>query len=231
MSNKKYKIRFFEGTHNYFLGRRKLVSVTTFIGTFFDKFNAREIARKLAKFPQNKAKKRGVRYFLNEWKAAAEYGTKVHQEIEDFIKGKRNDNVDGRTSKAIGYLAGCGYTPAATELIVYDEELGLAGTIDCILEDEKGNLILVDWKTNKKITQKSYDGKKGKEPLSHLEDCNYNKYSLQLSVYRYILERQGHTVIEQRLVHLQEDSWKEYSTEYMKEEVEEMFKHGKENDK
>ncbi len=68
---KKHKLRYFSGTHNYFIGRKKLTSVTTFIGKFFEPFDAKGIARKLSKFHANKVKKHGVRYWLAEWKKAS----------------------------------------------------------------------------------------------------------------------------------------------------------------
>ena len=80
------KIRFYPKSHKYKIKRKTLTSVTTFIGKFFEKFDAKKIARKLAKFPVNKKKKQGVRYFLKTWKEAAEHGTRVHEYIEKYIK-------------------------------------------------------------------------------------------------------------------------------------------------
>ena len=47
----------------------------------------------------------------------------------------------------------------------------------------------MDWKTSKRINSKAYKNKKGNHPVTaNIDDCNFNHYALQLSLYRYILE-------------------------------------------
>lgn len=79
-------LKFYPKSHTYKLNGKKLISVTTFVGQFFDEFDAKGIARKLAKFPANKAKKQGVRYFLSKWKESRDFGTKVYKDLEVFVK-------------------------------------------------------------------------------------------------------------------------------------------------
>ncbi len=70
------------------------------------------------------------------------------------------------------------------------------------------------------------DFQSGLGPLAHLPDCNYWHYSLQLNVYRYILERYyGLTISDMYLVILHPDqpSYKRMRLNRMDEEVEAMI--------
>jgi ATP-dependent exoDNAse (exonuclease V) beta subunit len=81
---------------------------------------------------------------------------------------------------------------------------------------------LVDWKTNKRIDKNSFRNKKGILPSSeHLEDCNFVHYSLQLTFYRYILERYyGLEIGSQTLFHLKEnDTYEIFNVEYKSEDL------------
>jgi ATP-dependent exoDNAse (exonuclease V) beta subunit len=50
-------------------------------------------------------------------------------------------------------------------------------------------LVIFDYKTNKKINRISKYKNKLLSPLEHLDDCEYNKYTLQIWLYKLILER------------------------------------------
>jgi ATP-dependent exoDNAse (exonuclease V) beta subunit len=110
-----------------------------------------------------------------------------------------------------------------SEVIVYSKELGIAGTIDLLVYNSEQNMYhLVDWKTNKRIDKNSFRNKKGILSSSkHLDDCNFMHYSLQLSFYRYILERYyGLEVGSQTLFHLKEnDSYEIFNVEYKSEDL------------
>ena len=80
-------------------------------------------------------------------------------------------------------------SPYRTEWMVYHEELRLAGSIDMIFENEDGSLQIYDWKRCKEISYDSYYGKAAiTSCISHLPDTNFWHYSLQLNVYKNILE-------------------------------------------
>jgi hypothetical protein len=83
-------------------------------------------------------------------------------------------------------------TPYRTEWMVYHEDLKLSGSIDMVFQNKKGELEIYDWKRSKAI---EYDfdipryAKYALTPcISHFPDKNYWHYSLQLNVYKYILE-------------------------------------------
>ena len=78
-------------------------------------------------------------------------------------------------------------TAYRTEWMIYDDLHKIAGTIDIVFK--YGNsVILGDWKRSKHIDDGLKSRKKAKHCISHLKDCNYSHYSLQLNLYKYILE-------------------------------------------
>lgn len=80
--------------------------------------------------------------------------------------------------------------PIGLELVVGDEELEICGSIDFLCYSIKLNsLIIIDYKSNKEIKFKPFNRNKMTGCLSHLDDCNYIHYSLQLNGYQYILEK------------------------------------------
>ena len=60
----------------------EFTSVTTFIGQFFEKFDAIDIATKLVKSQREKYRDKTVDDVLKIWEKAANHGTKVHEELE-----------------------------------------------------------------------------------------------------------------------------------------------------
>jgi len=112
------------------------------------------------------------------------------------------------------------------EKIVFSKELEIAGTIDILALDKKTNKYdLIDWKTSKKIEMNSYGGKVGtKIATNNIPDCNYYHYTLQLSLYRYLLERSyGLKIRTMIIAHLKEDYARAIEVPYMKNEILEML--------
>ena len=113
------------------------------------------------------------------------------------------------------------------------EGLHIAGQADLVCKS--GNDIdILDWKTNREIKRRSFynSSKKSnvklKYPLNNLEDCNYNIYMLQLSMYGYMIQKlnPNFNIRSLTIVHIQRDgSIKEYPVEYKKDEIERVIKH------
>ena len=74
-----------------------------------------------------------------------------------------------------------------TELCVFHMGLKVAGQLDALFINDARQLLLIDWKRCKNVT---FDccWRTLKPPLEHLGDCNVWVYSLQLNMYRWILE-------------------------------------------
>ena len=68
-------------------------------------------------------------------------------------------------------------------LLACSEEERLAGSIDFVAQAADGTFLIIDWKRSKNLQSKfSNDFQRMKSPLSHLDDCAGNHYSLQLNV-------------------------------------------------
>lgn len=81
--------------------------------------------------------------------------------------------------------------PLGLEQIVGSRDYDVAGSIDFLAYSKKLDaIIIIDYKTNKKITFESYKDQKMLYPLNHIPDCNYYHYCLQLATYKCILEHE-----------------------------------------
>ena len=121
---------------------------------------------------------------------AAAAGTKMHYDIECFYNGLTvsNDSIEYKWFKQF-VLDFPDLKPYRTEWCVYYEELKLSGSIDMIFENPDGTLQIYDWKRCKEISYENGFGKSARtDCISHLPDTNFWHYSLQLNVYRTILE-------------------------------------------
>ena len=76
------------------------------------------------------------------------------------------------------------------EFVIGDKETGVCGSIDNLSYNFKTKeLVIFDYKTNKEIKRKNPRKEKLLGILSHLDQCEYTKYSLQLSLYSTIIEK------------------------------------------
>ena len=204
------------------------ISSTTFLHKFFEPFDKHAVADNLLKnVPKYKQyTKEGL---LKEWEQSAIIGTQVHLEVENYILTK--DHPTHPKSKA-GTKWVDGVPPWLSlypEKILYSTELGIAGMMDLLIYDSATDeYVIVDWKTNKKISKNSYKGKMGsKESSKDLEDCNFTKYSLQLSLYRYILEEYYDMKIKNSfIVHLKVGGSETIKCPYLKEHIVKMLEEG-----
>ncbi len=81
--------------------------------------------------------------------------------------------------------------PYRTEWTIFDEDLKLAGSIDMLFYDtDTHNYHIYDWKRCRNIQKTNGFNKWGnKECIDHLPDSNFWHYSLQLNIYKALLER------------------------------------------
>lgn len=182
---------------------------------------------------------------LDEWektnKEACERGTKIHAQLENsYYKEKNNISLK---KFGIGGKFECkkDYSDLDLEYGIYPEYLisrtspdgilKIAGQVDLIVKN--GNdIIIIDYKTNKKIDQKggfdtaTKSSIKMKYPLSHLDDCNFNHYQLQLSTYAWMLQKLNPDFNIKGLIidhYDHEGNETLYQCKYLKNEVEKML--------
>lgn len=95
-----------------------------------------------------------------------------------------------------------------SEQLVWIDEYKVAGTADLIIEHNDYEFSVGDFKTNKSIDFFNKFGQHLLNPISHLSDCNYNIYSLQLSLYAYLFSlKSGKKCRKLFLMHLKDDKW------------------------
>ena len=105
------------------------------------------------------------------------------------------------------------------ELILWNDEVRIAGQSDLVFIDtvnKKRYFDIDDYKTGGKIDTYNFMKHKMLDPLSHLMDCNYNYYRLQISCYAWLLEQAGFIPRDLGFRHLTTP----YRFKYMKKEVE-----------
>jgi len=205
----------------------EFTSATTFVKLFFRPFDKIGIANNLTS-THNKYMHLSPEELVREWDKIAEEGTAIHNEIENYINDK-TEPTKIKSKHAVQWLKSYASDryEFLSEIIIYSEELEIAGSIDVLIHDKKnGTYKMLDWKTNKKIDTKSYNQKMGTHPATaNLMDCNFTHYSLQLSLYRYILEEYYGMKIEgTAIAHLTEHKITLLKTEYLKTELEKMLK-------
>lgn len=105
------------------------------------------------------------------------------------------------------------------ELILWNDKAQIAGQADLVFIETVGKdrfIDLSDYKTNGKIDKYNFMKHRMLDPLSHLMDCNYNHYRLQISAYAWLLEQAGYIPRNLEFRHLTT----QYEFKYMKKEVE-----------
>lgn len=237
------RIQFVEDTHTYYIDGSSdgVTSTTTFIHSHFPHFNAGKVLaamkadKKAEKYPgMTDAEIREM--WSKSGKEASLLGTRMHAQIEDFYDSDAltDGKTDGKTeeSKEFGMfrqfhaerIEAMGYEPYRTEWSIFDESILLAGQVDMLYRRPDGTFALYDWKRVKEL---KLDNKweKGFGACAGLDHCNRVHYSLQLNVYKRVLElHYGLKVSEMCLVilHPDNDEYIMYRVADMSTEVERM---------
>lgn len=182
----------------------KWTSVTSCISLFKEHFDADAIAEKSSRnkkskwygMPPEEIKLRWVQ----ESERAITLGSWYHNQREHDVLQLNSITREGvilpvfkiqeheGLKKAPDQMLAEGIYP---EHMVYLKSVGLCGQADRV-EVVNGKVNIYDYKTNKEIKTESYVNWEGVSkkmfgPVAHLDDCNYNHYNLQLSIYMYII--------------------------------------------
>ena len=192
-----------EPTHTYKVGGKKVPSVTgiTSRGLIKDGLTNWKV-----QFPLGQAK-REINQMLNDniqldrlslekifaeaegatdkiMREAGRIGTVVHGLVEDYLKGKeiptQNDKrVVNCWNLFLKWWENQEYEPIEIEKKLYCKKYNYAGTLDLVVKDKEGNLVLIDIKTSNQI---SFD------------------YYLQLNAYWFAYEEETKQKISKALV-------------------------------
>lgn len=227
------KIPFLEKEkHRYFCGDgHEYMSVSSVLSKIKPKFDVEAKAIECAI-----RKKVNVEDILRQWdekkKTGLNHGTDVHECVEEYFLQKTIKNE--RYKEAIEDIYELAYKKGSySELICFDKNKRICGTSDYV-SFNKETFDISDFKTNVKFNfENQYEDKFLLDPVSHLPNSEYFIYSLQLSLYAYMIEkltglrcgflniywlkRQLDTKI------IFKAKWMRYTVPYLKKEVEDIL--------
>jgi ATP-dependent exoDNAse (exonuclease V) beta subunit len=218
-------IKYYDEPHIYIIDGQQLTSGTAFVGEFKEKFDSQGQAIK-------SAKKKGVSVeeMLAEWEFKGDFsrtkGTLLHNYAENhwqnkvlpldytiyderFGEGLMKERLEEciRMFEEFYLKAQKNLIPIAMELVIGDAELGVGGMVDCLFWNDKYKEYQIwDYKTNKEIAEYSKYKKRMKMPINFLHDCELEAYSIQLNLYKYIIQKNTDIKIGKCfLVHIHEE--------------------------
>ena len=228
-------IRFFTKGHRYEIipdPTNRYTSVTTWVHTHFPKFDADKIIDGMMRKPDWKVghkdwgltKAQIKASWSQNGEAVSSAGTQLHFDIEQVMNTPNtHTNLDildrledhSNDTKSVEWLYFLNfmkdhsyYTPYRTEWLIYDETIRIAGSVDMIYLNDDGTVSIYDWKRCKAIPRVNLYNKFALTPcISEMPDTNYWHYTLQLNIYKYILENKyGKLVHGMYLVQLHPDA-------------------------
>ena len=200
------RFRFEAEAHEYYLGERLLTHFSEWIKQHKETFDAQ------AQAPRTAAKRGvSVEQVLAEWDRSQWVGTQTHEFIEAYYQDANaacahDNDVLLRCQKFLALHKGRlkDFLPVAQELRLFHEPTGLCGTLDFLgWHEPTQQLYVLDWKTNKAInTDQDTIWRMMWGPFEDLADHEHNVYSLQISLYRLLLEEAGIPTGGGAIVHL-----------------------------
>ena len=237
--------KFFEEDHHYeYKGKRVGISVTRLIEDYCNEFDAETIAEKVA-LKEGKT----IQEVLDEWetknKWACEKGHLGHCYAQDIWKQLYPSPIwfDDK-NKRIAINRICSQADnfykdyqdrlehLADEFVIGSDEYNIASAIDHLFINKlTGGLVLVDYKTNSDIHKNEKYAKDMKVPLSHLKDTTLNHYFIQLSIYKYLVEKYTNLQIEDFFIVYMSENINNYEiieVPYLKNEVKEILENRRE---
>lgn len=194
------KIYYNAKAHTYQYGDQMLMPVTSVVKRLTPEFDSDSVlASKMVETGRSKSD------IQAEWDAKRDYGldrgTRVHSYIENVLDGidqrvlmtindplHEMNQFDMAWTKLQSNLSAVLYKK---EWTLGDAELGIAGRTDAVLDimvEGQNQRCLFDWKTGKFMTRK-YARETMLPPFDDLPHCEEVKYSIQLSLYRLLIER------------------------------------------
>jgi hypothetical protein len=193
-------ISFDEATHTYSIdGDTTYMSVTTLLSTWFKKFDAIKTIRGMKArpdWPQSKYYGMTDEAIQEKWssdgKLAADLGTDMHACIELYFKNTPRSNDSVEYNYFLQFVNDTELTTHAVEWRLFHSPVKLVGTIDYASVNKDGTIDLYDWKRTKDLN--ASNGYCLVPELSHIPNTNFWKYTLQLNLYKYLVEKNGHKV-------------------------------------
>jgi hypothetical protein len=207
---------FDEKSHTYAkdeTGNSEYISVTTLIERFFPFDLKRYIERKAEE--ENRTEEDVLDEYLLMRDEAAEKGTFLHNQIENYLKQTEFDSDSKEFALFLDFynkeIKPRNLLFFDAERMIVSEKYNVAGTIDCLFKKEgKDEYVMLDWKRSKKLI---IDGRPrifgygyALSELNTLDNSSFNRYCLQQNIYKHIAETEyGMKISSMKLVVLHEN--------------------------
>jgi hypothetical protein len=205
-------IKYYDEPHKYYIDDVQTISCTGFIHRFENDFEdgitkPDNWAEKQGHFYEAKSMADRYAHKQNFYSMEGDpYGRPDYSNLNNKIKPEPKESPEGLKFEEISetYEVMKGHfhnfyndtvakgklIPVKSELVVGDRDLMLCGMVDQLFWNERHQCLQIwDWKTNTKLRMKNDFGNKMKDILWMMDDCEFNTYSLQLSIYKEIIER------------------------------------------
>ena len=192
-------IQFEAFRHTYLVYQANdFTSVTTFIHKFFPPFVEDDVVARMGKSiadPASEYHQKTESQIKEVWRINRNLGTWMHLCIEHILMGVLNSHhtmlstLPTEYSYFMGFLEDLqrrSFSPFKTEWRIFDRKRKICGSIDALFIKD-GEIYMFDWKRSKEIRKSSFG--MGFEPIQEIPDCNYYHYSLQLNLYKFIIEQ------------------------------------------
>ena len=231
------RIQFEDTSHSYTIdgNRDGWISCTKFLHTFFKPFDANAVIRSMMRKMDSTNKYFGMtsteikKQWDDKGKSSSEAGTRLHLDIEHFYNNIHTPTECAEWSLFRDFhrefVEVNHFIPFRTEWLVFDTEFKIAGSIDMVYKKPDGTFAIYDWKRSEDIkTVNTFQS--GLEPLSHLPDSNYWHYSLQLNIYRFILQKNYDVVVSELalvILHPNNSKWRVMKLNFMDDDVNDMM--------
>lgn len=200
-------VKFYDEPHKYYIDNTELISVTTLIHKYQNDFDVDYWSEyKASQFNVTQDEIKRAWNFIN--KKGTLKGSLIHSYAENLFQNKIYEYPTDLVLNTFGfdpikkeyditkkyidnfYLDTFDkLIPIKTEIVLCDKDYKIGGMIDVLFYNKKMNEFQIwDYKTNKDFT---YENKRNNLlfELSDLEDCDLEIYSLQLSLYKYLIEK------------------------------------------
>lgn len=189
----------------------KWISVTKLIEQFKEPFDKEAVALKCSKGKNPKYAGKDPKEIIAAWdnenKRATGLGSWYHAQREKATLDCNTITRDGIELPIINPIYDKDIKLAPDQRVVdgiYPEHLvylrsaSICGQADRV-EIHSGKIDIYDYKTNKEVKLRSHEFWDGTRkmllgPVRHLEDCEFNHYALQLSVYMYIIQKHNYNL-------------------------------------
>jgi hypothetical protein len=200
-------VTYYDEPHKYYVRGQELISVTTILHRFQEEFNE-DYWSKVKAEEYRLTQKEVIRAWKFINKKGTMKGSAIHDYTENLFLNKvfpypkqwivdefgfdpilpeyeiTKNHVNNFYNDVQGKLI-----PIRTEMIVYDEESLIGGMLDILFYNVRMKQFQIwDWKTNKKF-DKEMKSRHFQDKLMVLEDSDLEIYSLQLAMYKHIIEK------------------------------------------